>query len=222
MRHGGAGQQHQGRRRSRCRRDPDAYPGPVRARNRGPARAPGQARRHGNEGYSPARAGRDPGIGATDAGRPDRPPDFGGAERPRVCAAPYAGPGFPGLHAGHAEPRELCQFREAQDFDVGCRFGDRRAAGCTHTARAAGTESAPAIEPGRTRAFSGRPGLTEIILREGDHIEWAIKAFRRKVQRSNILRDLRKKRHYVKPSIAKRLKQQAAAARRRKAKKRPE
>lgn len=63
--------------------------------------------------------------------------------------------------------------------------------------------------------------MTEIILREGDHIEWAIKAFRRKVQRSNILRDLRKKRHYVKPSIAKRLKKQAAAARRRKAKKRP-
>jgi small subunit ribosomal protein S21 len=62
--------------------------------------------------------------------------------------------------------------------------------------------------------------LTEIILREGDHIEWAIKAFRRKVQRSNILRDLRKKRHYVKPSIAKRLKKQAAAARRRKAKRR--
>ena len=62
--------------------------------------------------------------------------------------------------------------------------------------------------------------MTEIILREGDHIEWAIKAFRRKVQRSNILRDLRKKRHYVKPSIAKRLKKQAAAARRRKAKRR--
>ena len=61
--------------------------------------------------------------------------------------------------------------------------------------------------------------MTEIILREGDHIEWAIKAFRRKVQRSNILRDLRKKRHYVKPSIAKRLKKQAAAARRRKARK---
>jgi small subunit ribosomal protein S21 len=58
--------------------------------------------------------------------------------------------------------------------------------------------------------------MTEIILGEGDHIEWAIKAFRRKVQRSNILKDLRKKRHYVKPSVAKRQKQAAAAARRRK------
>jgi len=58
--------------------------------------------------------------------------------------------------------------------------------------------------------------MTEIILGEGDHIEWAIKASRRKVQRSNILKDLRKKRHYVKPSVAKRQKQAAAAARRRK------
>jgi small subunit ribosomal protein S21 len=59
-------------------------------------------------------------------------------------------------------------------------------------------------------------GMTEIILNEGDRIEWAIKAFRRKVQRSNILKDARKKRHYVKPSLAKRLKRQAALARRRK------
>lgn len=58
--------------------------------------------------------------------------------------------------------------------------------------------------------------MTEIILKDGDSVEWAIKAFRRKVQRSNVLKDLRKKRHYVKPSLAKRLKKQAAAARKRK------
>lgn len=58
--------------------------------------------------------------------------------------------------------------------------------------------------------------MTEIIINEGDRIEWAIKAFRRKVQRSNVLKDARKKRHYVKPSLAKRLKRQAALARKRK------
>lgn len=55
--------------------------------------------------------------------------------------------------------------------------------------------------------------MAEIILGEGDRLEWAIKAFKRKVLRSGILKDLRKKRFYVKPSTAKRLK--AAAARRR-------
>ena len=55
--------------------------------------------------------------------------------------------------------------------------------------------------------------MTEVRLDEGDRLEWALKAFKRKVQRSGILKDLRKKRFYVKPSTAKRLK--AAAARRR-------
>ncbi len=56
--------------------------------------------------------------------------------------------------------------------------------------------------------------MIEIIVGEADSVEWAIKTFRRKVQRSGILRDLRKKRYYVKPSDAKRAK--AAAAVRRK------
>ena len=56
--------------------------------------------------------------------------------------------------------------------------------------------------------------MTEVILTDNDRVEWAIKHFRRQVQRSGILRDLRKKRFYVKPSKAKRIK--AAAAMRRK------
>lgn len=56
--------------------------------------------------------------------------------------------------------------------------------------------------------------MPHITLEEHDRVEWAIKAFRRQVQRAGILRDLREKRHYLKPSVAKRLK--AAAARRRK------
>jgi small subunit ribosomal protein S21 len=58
--------------------------------------------------------------------------------------------------------------------------------------------------------------LTEITLTESDRLDWAIKTFRRKVQRAGILMDLKKKRHYNKPSVAKRLKAAAARRRRRK------
>jgi len=55
--------------------------------------------------------------------------------------------------------------------------------------------------------------MTEIIIEDSDSFEWALKTFRRKVQRSGILKDLRAKRFYVKPSLARRKK--ATAARRR-------
>ena len=60
----------------------------------------------------------------------------------------------------------------------------------------------------------------EIILDEQDSVEWAVKTFRRKVQRAGILQDLRKKRFYVKPGDAKRLKAAAAARRSRRARQR--
>ena len=56
--------------------------------------------------------------------------------------------------------------------------------------------------------------MSEVILGEGDRIEWAIKAFSRKVQRSGVLKDLRKKRYFVKPSLARRLKENSARRRR--------
>ena len=62
--------------------------------------------------------------------------------------------------------------------------------------------------------------MTEIIIGENDRLEWAIKSFRRKVQRSGVLRDLRKKRFYLKPSEAKRKKAQAAARRKFRSKRR--
>jgi len=55
--------------------------------------------------------------------------------------------------------------------------------------------------------------MTLVVIEESDSVEWAIKTFRRKVQRAGILRDLRNKRHFVKPSTARRKK--AVAARRR-------
>jgi small subunit ribosomal protein S21 len=59
--------------------------------------------------------------------------------------------------------------------------------------------------------------VIEVRLAETDGIEYALKLFKRKVQKSGLLRELRQRRHYVKPSAARQLK--AAAARRRKLKK---
>ena len=55
--------------------------------------------------------------------------------------------------------------------------------------------------------------MTCIELKDTDRLDWAIKAFRRKVQRSGVLKELRQKRFYLKPSTARRMK--AAAGRRR-------
>ena len=60
--------------------------------------------------------------------------------------------------------------------------------------------------------------MPEIILGEDDRLDFALKAFRRKVQRAGVLRELRARRHYLKPSLARKLKR--AAARRRKARER--
>lgn len=56
--------------------------------------------------------------------------------------------------------------------------------------------------------------MPNVDLSDTDRVDWALKVFRKQVQRAGILQDVRKKRFYVKPSLAKRLK--AAAARRRK------
>jgi small subunit ribosomal protein S21 len=57
--------------------------------------------------------------------------------------------------------------------------------------------------------------MTEIVLYEGDRLDFALKKFRKMVERSGILRDVRKGRHYVKPSVARRLKKAEAQRRRR-------
>jgi len=59
--------------------------------------------------------------------------------------------------------------------------------------------------------------VIEVTLSDTDRVEYALKSFRRKVQKSGILKELRARRHYVKPSLARRLK--AAAALRRKRRK---
>jgi small subunit ribosomal protein S21 len=57
--------------------------------------------------------------------------------------------------------------------------------------------------------------MPHVELKENDGVEWAIRQFRRQVQKAGILKEVRLRRHYVKPSAAKRLKAQAAARRQR-------
>lgn len=52
--------------------------------------------------------------------------------------------------------------------------------------------------------------MPEILLADTDRIEWALKAFKRKVLKAGVLREVRRRRHYVKPSEARLLKSKAA------------
>ena len=58
--------------------------------------------------------------------------------------------------------------------------------------------------------------MIELRLEEADRLDWALKAFKKRVQKAGILKDLRKKRHYVKPSEARAIKTAAALRRKRK------
>jgi small subunit ribosomal protein S21 len=62
-------------------------------------------------------------------------------------------------------------------------------------------------------AHGNRRSMIEIEINEGDRIEWALKQFRRKMLRSGLFKDMKRKRFYEKPSEAKKRKQ--ADARRR-------
>lgn len=57
--------------------------------------------------------------------------------------------------------------------------------------------------------------MVEVILDENDRLDWALKQFRRKLIRSGLFKDMKKRRFYEKPSEAR--KRKAAAARRRNA-----
>jgi small subunit ribosomal protein S21 len=61
--------------------------------------------------------------------------------------------------------------------------------------------------------------MPEITLGEGDRIDWALKTFKRQMQKSGILRELRRRRHHVKPSEARQIKSKAAQRARDKARK---
>jgi len=58
--------------------------------------------------------------------------------------------------------------------------------------------------------------MVQIQLAEGDSVERSLKQFRRKLQREGLFMELRRRRHYLKPSEARATKSAAAARRRRK------
>jgi small subunit ribosomal protein S21 len=58
--------------------------------------------------------------------------------------------------------------------------------------------------------------VVEIELGENDRLDWALKQFRRRMIRSGIFKDMRRKRFYEKPSEAKKAKSKAAMRRRHK------
>jgi small subunit ribosomal protein S21 len=62
--------------------------------------------------------------------------------------------------------------------------------------------------------------LPEIILSDSDRVEYALKTFKRQMQKAGILQELRRRRHYVKPSEARIMKTKAARRNRAKAEKR--
>jgi small subunit ribosomal protein S21 len=62
--------------------------------------------------------------------------------------------------------------------------------------------------------------LVEIQLGENDRLDWALKQFRRRMIRSGLFKDMRRKRFYEKPSEARKAKSKAAERRRHKDRKR--
>jgi small subunit ribosomal protein S21 len=62
--------------------------------------------------------------------------------------------------------------------------------------------------------------MPDIELSGTDRIEWALKAFKRQMQQSGIPRELRRRRHHVKPSEARQIKSKGAQRLRDKARER--
>lgn len=57
--------------------------------------------------------------------------------------------------------------------------------------------------------------LLEVIVQDGDNLERALRKFKRKVQRSGLYSELRKRRFYEKPSAQRKRKKEAAIRRER-------
>lgn len=57
--------------------------------------------------------------------------------------------------------------------------------------------------------------MSEVIIGDGESVERALKQFKKKVDRAGILKDLRKHRHYEKPSERRKRKLAAASRGRR-------
>jgi len=72
------------------------------------------------------------------------------------------------------------------------------------------------VAPGLRFFPYGRIAVIEIQLAEHDRLDWALKQFRRKMLRSGLFKEMKRKRFYVKPSEARKAKEKAAERRRHK------
>ncbi len=59
--------------------------------------------------------------------------------------------------------------------------------------------------------------MIHITLADGDRVDWALKTLKRQVLKDGLFKELRRRRHYVKPSEARQLKSEAAQRRARSA-----
>lgn len=59
--------------------------------------------------------------------------------------------------------------------------------------------------------------MAEVRLNDGDSLDRALKALKRKLQKEGLFKELRRRRHYLKPSATRQLKSAAAQRRSRKA-----
>jgi small subunit ribosomal protein S21 len=61
-----------------------------------------------------------------------------------------------------------------------------------------------------SKRFAGRSGVSEVILNDDENFERALRRFKKKCEKAGILSDLRKHRHYEKPSERRKRKLMAA------------
>ena len=78
----------------------------------------------------------------------------------------------------------------------------------------------PPRRTGTPTLFPQESVLTKVTVRDGETVDRAIKRFKRKVEQAGILKEVRKREHYLKPSVKAKLKARAAEARARKREKR--
>lgn len=57
--------------------------------------------------------------------------------------------------------------------------------------------------------------MTKVLVRDGEPFEKALKRFKKKVEAAGILKELRRREHFLKPSMRKKEKQRSAEKRRR-------
>ena len=57
--------------------------------------------------------------------------------------------------------------------------------------------------------------MTKVVVKDGEPLEKALKRFKKKVEAAGFLKDVRKREHYIKPSVRRKEKQLAAEKRRR-------